>query len=171
MKALNTNNRLLRLLVLTTVLCFCFNFTFAQPGLPPRTITITPTQALNFGRVCVSGPGGTVTVGWDGSRTTTGGVTLLSAPNAQPAIFEIKLCQGRSVNITFTPVITLSGSNGGSISLDIGPTEKGGNNAVFQTNGDCNYITLLRVGGTLHLPGTTIPGIYTGSFEITFNQE
>jgi hypothetical protein len=93
------------------------------------------------------------------------------APTAQPAIFEIKLCQGRNVIITFSATTTLTGSNGGSLTLDIGPTEKGINGASFTSNSDCNFITPLRVGGTLNIPGTAIPGTYTGSFDITFNQE
>ena len=146
---------------------------FAQPDLPQRSLTVTATQAIHFGTLCVTGgAGGTVTVGYDGTRTSTGNIALLSiAPTAQPAIFEIKLCQGRNVIITFSATTTLTGSNGGSLTLDIGPTEKGINGASFTTNSDCNFITPLRVGGTLHIPGTAIPGTYTGSFDITFNQE
>ncbi|MEI6898920.1 MAG: DUF4402 domain-containing protein [Bacteroidota bacterium] len=154
-----------------TVLFFCFSSSFAQPGLPPRSITVISTQALDFGRVCDAGQGGTVTVGWDGSRTSTGSVALLASPTPMPAIFEIKLCQGRNVIITFASTTILTGSNGGSLILDIGPTEYGGNNVRFPTKGDCSFITPLRVGGTLHIPGTVILGTYSGSFEVTFNQE
>jgi hypothetical protein len=145
----------------------------AQPGLPQRTLTVTPTQAIHFGTLCVTGgAGGSVTVGYDGTRTSAGNITLLSiSPTARPAIFEIKLCQGRNVIITFSATTILTGSNGGTLILDIGPTEMGIDGASFTTNADCNYITPLRVGGTLHVPGTALPGTYTGSFEITFNQE
>jgi hypothetical protein len=167
------SRRLLKLLIFTSVLFLCFNISYAQPGLPPRTITATPTQAIHFGTFCVTGgSGGTVTVGYEGSRSSSGSITLLSmAPTARPAIFDIKLCQGRSVNITFAPNAILTGSNGGSLVLDIGPTEKGPNGASFAVNNDCNFITPLRVGGTLHIPGTALPGTYSGSFSITFNQE
>jgi hypothetical protein len=173
MKALNINEGFLKLLFLVTVLFFCVNSSFAQPALPQRTLTVTSTQSIHFGTFCISGgAGGTVTVGYDGSRSSLGDIILLSmSPTAQPAIFEIKLCQGRNVIITFDATITLTGSNGGSLTLDIGPTEKGGNSASFTTNNDCNFITPLRMGGTLHVPGTAIPGTYTGSFDITFNQE
>ena len=171
MNTLKTSTRFFRLLLATIGFVFYVSFSFAQPALPPRTITITPTQALNFGSFCVSASGGTVTVGWDGSKTSMGGITFLSGDNAQPAIFEIKLCHGRNIIITFSPTTSLTGSNGGSLTLDIGPTEYGGNNVRFPTKGDCNFITPMRVGGTLHIPGTAIPGTYTGSFEITFNQE
>jgi hypothetical protein len=172
MKVLNTNKWLLKLF-LATVLFFCFNLSFAQPGLPQRTLTVAATQPIHFGTFCVTGKGGgTITVGWDGSRTSTGDILLLSiAPIAHPAIFEIKLCQGRNVSIVFDATIILTGSNGGSFTLDIGPTEKGGNNARFATNSDCNFVTQLRVGGTLHIPATALSGVYTGGFNITFNQE
>jgi hypothetical protein len=109
-------------------------------------------------------------LGYDGSRSSTGNVVLLpTAPTATPAIFEIKLCQGRNVIISFDAFTMLSGDNGGSLKLDIGPTEKGINGATFSTNEDCNFITPLRVGGTLHIPDLALPGLYTGSFAITFN--
>jgi hypothetical protein len=171
MKGFNRSLLFFKLLFPGTILFLCAGFSFAQPGLPPRTITVTATQALNFGRVCVTGMGGTVTVGWDGSRTSTGGVVIISTPAAQPAIFEIKLCQGRNVSITYLATTILTGSNGGSLTLDLGPTEYGGNNASFPTKGDCSYITPMRMGGTLHIPGTAFPGTYTGTFDITFNQQ
>jgi hypothetical protein len=140
--------------------------------LPQRTITVTPTQGIDFGRFCVTGAGGTVTVGYEGNRTSTGGIALIGTPNAHSAIFEIKLCEGRTVNISFASTATLTGSNGGTLNLDLGPTEKGGNGATFNTNSDCNFITPLRVGGKLTIPpGTVIPGTYSGSFQINFIQE
>jgi hypothetical protein len=173
MKESNTDISYSKLLFIVTTCFFYFTISFAQPALPQRTLTVTPVQPIHFGTLCVTGgDGGAVTVGYDGSRTATGNIVLLAmAPTAQPAIFEIKLCQGRNVIITFDASTILTGSNGGVLTLDIGPTEKGVDGASFSTNGDCNFITPLRVGGTLHIPGTAIPGTYTGSFDITFNQE
>lgn len=173
MKGYDTTRRFFKSLFLTMIFVVCASFSFAQPALPQRTITVTPTQAIQFGTFCLTGvAGGTVTVGWDGNRTSTGDIVLLAmAPTAQPAIFEIKLCQGRNVNITFAATTSLTSIAGGLITLDIGPTEKGPNGSTFSTNNDCNFITPLRVGGTLHIPGTIPSGIYAGSFNITFNQE
>lgn len=173
MKALRTHKWFLKLLFLAIVFCFCFRFSYSQPPLPQRTLIVTVTQSIHFGTFCRMGSsGGTVILGYDGSRSSTGDIGLLSTePTSHPAIFEIKLCQGRNVVVTFDPTTILSGSNGGSFTLDIGPTEKGGNNVIFSTNSDCNFITPLRVGGTLHIPGTSIPGIYTGIFVINLSQE
>ena len=163
MIALNMHKYFVKLLFLTTILFFCVNFSFAQ-------LTVTATQAINFGTICLTGSSGTVTVGYDGSRTSTGNILLLSmAPIAQPAIFEIKLCPGGNVSVTFDATTILTGSNGGELTLDIGPTEKGPNGSIFATNSDCNIITPLRVGGTLHIPGTAISGTYAGSLAITIN--
>ena len=170
---MNTNRRFLKLLLITTVLFVCVNISFAQPVLPQRSITVTATQGIHFGTICLAGSsGGNVILGWDGSRTSTGDILLLSiAPTAHPSVFEIKLCEGRNVVITFDATTILNGSNGGSLTFDNGPTEKGPNGSSFSTNSDCNFITTMRMGGTLHIPGAAIPGTYTGSFAITFNQQ
>jgi hypothetical protein len=173
MKRPKTTRGFYQVLFFTTVLIFCFNFSFAQPELPPRTITVTATQGIHFGTFCLTGGvGGTVTEAWDGTRTSSGSIALLGmAPTSHPAIFEIKLCHGRNVIITYDATTILNGSNGGSFTLNMGPTEKGPNGASFIIYGDCNYITLLRMGGTLLIPGTALPGTYSGSFAITFNQQ
>ncbi len=162
----------IKLWFLTLVLLLFGGIANSQPALPQRSLTATATQAIHFGTLCVLGSGGTVTVGYDGSRTATGDIVLLAeAPFAQPAIFEVKLCQGRNVVITFSPTTLLTGSNGGSLTLNIGPTEKGISGIGFLTGTHCDYVNVLRVGGTLVVPGTAIGGTYSGSFDITFNQE
>ncbi|MFZ4400309.1 MAG: DUF4402 domain-containing protein [Bacteroidales bacterium] len=148
----------------------------AQPALPNRSVTVVATQAINFGAFClqtVASSGGTVQLDWQGNRSSTGQVVLLNSDSYYPAIFEIQLCQGRTVIITYPPTTTLTGSNGGFLTLNIGPTEKGGNGASFEVNNDCNFVTRLRVGGTLTVGNNSANpgGIYTGSFSITFNQQ
>jgi hypothetical protein len=162
-----------RLLLLAVAISYCFQYMSAQPDLPQRTLTVNATQAIHFGTFCITGgSGGTVTVDYNGIRTSTGDIVLLArAPISQPAIFEIKLCQGRNVIITYNSSTTITGNTGGSLTFNIGPTEKGGYGAYFPTNSDCNYVNILRVGGTLQVPGGALPGSYSGTFDITFNQE
>ena len=149
----------------------------AQPVLPPRIITVNATQELHFGTFSLQdagSPGGTVTVDFLGSRSYTGQLVLLAeAPLSQPAIFEVNLCQGRNVVITYSPTTILTGSNGGSMTLNIGPSEKGPSGTSFQVNTDCSFITQLRIGGTLVVGSNAANpgGTYTGSFSITFNQQ
>jgi len=169
MKTINLYNLYKEILFL--MLFFYSGFLFAQPLLPQRTLTVAATQGLYFGKFYDLGTGGTVSVDWQGIRNTTGGIIATPSSIARPALFEIKLCQGRNVTITYAATTTLTGSNGGSFQMNIGPTEKGVNGAVFPIENNCNFITILRVGGTLHVPGNSPPGFYSGSFEISFDQQ
>jgi len=165
MMVLNKSMYFLKWWFLTAIFFLCVHFSFAQ-------VSITNTQTLHFGTICLTGTAGTVTVGSDGIRTSTGNLILLSlSPVAQPAIFEIMNCPGGSVSLTFNATTILTGSNGGELTLDLGPTEKGISGSVFTTISDCNFITPVNMGGTLHIPDAAIAGTYTGSFDVTINME
>lgn len=159
----------LRLLFFNTIFLFCYHVSFAQPGLPQRTVTVQPTQAIDFGIFYVLSAG-TISVDWQGNVSTTGGVVSLSSSSARPAIFDIKLCEGRNVTITYDPTTTLT--NGvQSLTLNVGPTEKGPSGSSFPVNSNCTFITTLRVGGTLDVLAGTSSGVYNGNFSMTFTQE
>lgn len=146
------------------------------PSLPERTGILTVTQTLHFGDLTLKtgASSGTVTVDYNGSRTATGDVILLNMGNtAKPAIFQFKLCPGRTVIITYSPTVYLTGSNGGSILLHIGPTSCGISGAQFTSNKGCDDTHYVNVGGTIDIsPISSNPaGLYTGSFDLTFNQQ
>ncbi len=160
---------LMRLLFLTTIFLFCIHVSYAQPVLPQRTVTAQPTQNIDFGIFYVVSAG-TISVDWQGNLSTTGGVVSLSTATVQPAIFDIILCEGRNVTITYDPTITMT--NGvHPLTLNVGPTEKGPSGSSFPVNSDCSFVTILRVGGTLDVPDGAQPGVYNGSFSMTFTQE
>ncbi|WP_298363716.1 DUF4402 domain-containing protein [uncultured Lutibacter sp.] len=161
--------KLLHLLLFITVYFFTYNLT-AQPALPDRQITVLPTQPIDFGVFYVNGAG-TIEVDYQGNVTTTGGVISINTTSVTPAIFEIKLCQGRRVTIDYDYSVMINGSNGGQLELVIGPTERGVSGDEFPVDANCNFITVLRAGGKLNVPANAIPGEYTGSFPITFTQE
>lgn len=142
----------------------------AQPMLPQRSITALPTQPIDFGTFCVTGAG-SITVDYAGNVITDGGVVSIDQSSVTPAIFEIKLCQGRTVTIAYDYSVQLTGSNTGNLELVIGSTEYGGDGAEFPVSNDCNFITVLRVGGTLVVPANPVTGFYSGSFPITFTQQ
>lgn len=157
-----------RLSLLAFALCFGA-LVVAQPSLPQRSVTVLPTQELDFG-IFYASSAGTITVDWQGTVSTTGGVVSLSSSTVKPAIFDVSLCQGRNVTVTYAPSVTLY--NGvPSLTLNVGPTEKGPSGSTFPVNGDCSFITMLRVGGTLVIPGGAVSGVYNGSFSLTFTQE
>lgn len=166
MTARHFNKPFLKLLFFT--LFFCLNTAYSQPSLPQRTVSAIPTQPIDFGTFYVISAG-TITVNWQGSVSTTGGVVVVSSVNARPAIFDITLCQGRNVTLTYSPTTTIT--NGApSITLTIGDTEKGPSGATFVVDTNCTFITTLRVGGTLDIPDGAVTGVYTGSFSMNFTQ-
>jgi hypothetical protein len=160
---------LLKLLQLSVFLLFTSTI-IAQPGLPNRNITTLATQPIDFGVFYVASAG-TIEVDYQGNVNVTGGVVSLNTATVTPAIFEIKLCQGRKVAITYDYSVFIDGSNGGDIELVIGPTDRGISGSEFLTDNDCNFITVLRVGGKLIIPANAIPGVYVGDFSMTFTQE
>tara|TARA_B100000795_G_scaffold101721_1_gene74894 strand:+ start:542 stop:1054 length:513 start_codon:yes stop_codon:yes gene_type:complete len=170
MKLLNKHEIHITLLFLFTL--FYTEVTYTQPVLPQRAITIYASQSVDFGLFYDrDGSGGTISVDPQGSRTFTGGINTLPSYPGRPALFEVKLCQGRNVTITYPPTTILTGTNADQIVMQIGPTEKGGNGAVFATENNCNFITILRVGATLIIPPNTKTGVFAGNFEISFDQQ
>ncbi|PQJ76273.1 DUF4402 domain-containing protein [Polaribacter glomeratus] len=145
-------------------------FLQAQPDLPERGITLVPTQAINFGVFCISGSG-TIEVDFQGNVNVTGGVVSINTTTVTPAIFEIKLCQGRTITMNYDYSVFLNGSNGGQLELIIGGTERGISGDIFASENNCNFITPLRVGGKLIVPANAVPGMYTGVFPMSFTQE
>lgn len=145
--------------------------TNAQPTLPQREVTVQSTQPIDFGVFYDTGSGGTITVDYQGNRSTTGGIVAINSSITRPAIFEVKLCQGRNIIITYAPNTTINSGGSSPLILNIGPTEKGPSGISFPVNNNCNFITTLRVGGTLIVPGGAAKGTYSGNFYMTFAQE
>lgn len=162
------NKYFLKLVFLTLIFFFCLNTSYAQPSLPQRTITVQPSQPIDFGTFYVTSAG-TISVNWNGTVSTTGGVVVVSSATARPAIFDVKLCQGRNVTITYAPTTTISNGTP-SLTLNIGPSEKGISGSTFPVESNCTFVTTLRVGGTLDVPGGAATGTYNGSFSVNFTQ-
>lgn len=149
---------------------------YSQPSLPKRLFTANPVQNLSFGDLSIlpGSSGGTVTVDYSGNRSSTGSVVLLNLGGvSQQAIYEFKLCPGRLVTITYPPSVKLTGSNGGSMTLRLGPTNLGSSGSSFHTNAGCDNIQRISQGGELEVGsiGANPKGLYTGTISITFNQQ
>jgi hypothetical protein len=144
----------------------------AQPP-PPRPISIyvNPAQGLIFGAFFQGASGGSVIVYPDGSRSVTGSLVQanLGYPFS-PAIFEVDANQGTVVSIMNGPDVTLTGSNGGTLSLHIGAASTG---SVFVTTAVSPSRSQVRIGGTLTAgsPLANPSGNYSGTFSVTFIQQ
>ena len=157
---------------LSIALLSCSLAVTAQPP-PPRPIAVyaNPAQGMIFGAFFQGVSGGTVILNPDGSRASTGSVILanLGYPYS-PALFDIDANTGTVVTIMNGPDITLTGSNGGSITMHIGASSKG---TSFTTTIVSPSQTPVWIGGTLTVgtPLANPSGSYSGTFSVTFIQQ
>lgn len=163
---------LLRLAILLLLTYTCVEDVRGQQ-LPPRPIAIytNPTQGLFFGAFYHGMAGGSVIVYPDGSRTTTGDVIQASLGYTYaPAIFEVEADPGTRVGIANWPTSVLTGSNGGTMTVQLGPADLGNSFMVTTTPPDRMQI---RIGGTLTVGNSLANpvGAYNGQFNIIFIQE
>lgn len=154
----------------TSLLCYAQTPTDSLPG-DPGGLYVYTIQNLAFGAFYHGNTGGSIIIESDGSRSTTGDLVALNLGITYfNAIFEIEAPPGTIVSILNGPDATLTGSNGGSMTLSIGTSSPA---APFSTTLSPPSRTQVNIGGTLTVGNnaTSPPGSYTGTFYITFNHE
>ncbi|MFZ2341140.1 MAG: DUF4402 domain-containing protein [Bacteroidales bacterium] len=151
---------------------FCGSL-IAQPN-PPRPVIITAnaSQPLAFGAFTPGASGGTVTISAaGGTRSSTGTVILLNMGYLYtPAMFYIKANPGTVISLLTGPPSTITGSNGGSLSLQTNGTFPA---SPFVTQVPYQQLTTVLVGGILSVGSiaSNPPGYYSGTIDVTFVQE
>jgi hypothetical protein len=149
------------------LLLFIFQAAIAQEP-PPRPLKITVNQNLSFGAFYHGAGGGTVTVKTDLSRIASGDVVLLTMGYPfSPAIYTLTGTPGRIVSFLNPGEITLAGSNGGSLKLNLG-TSNPASPFVLTSTPLSLYIEGILTDGP---PASNPPGNFSGSFNITLMQE
>jgi hypothetical protein len=141
--------------------------------LPPKPISVfvNPAQGLSFGAFYHGTTGGSVIIYPNGSRSVTGDIVQANTgAQYSPALFEIEANEGTIISILNGPDITLTGSNGGTMTLHIGNANTG---SSFITTALPPQRTLVSIGGTLTVGNSLAnpPGNYSGTFSVTFMQE
>jgi hypothetical protein len=164
---------------LVAVLLLVSFSTFAQIKIPligiekpprPVTIFVDPAQGLSFGAFFQGPSGGTVIIYPNGARSTTGSVIQANLGfSYSPAIFEVDAEPGTIVTISNGPNATLTGSSGGTMTMQIGSSSLG---SPFTATAVSPARTQIRIGGTLIVgnPLANPPGNYNGTFSVTFIQ-
>lgn len=138
-----------------------------------RPLSFFKVNDLDFGSIIASGTAGTVRLAPDGTRTRTGGATLVGS-DAEPARFAGLGTPNRQVNISLgsnTIFITGPGPRMRVRDFEIGSTPT----AILSTTptrftiasalGNYNF----PVGATLEVGANQTPGDYAGTFTITLN--
>ena len=144
--------------------------TDSLPG-DPGAIHVYTYQNLQFGTFAQGGSGGTITVSNSGGRSATGSIILINQGGSFfQSIIDVEATPGSLISITNGADATLTGSNGGTVTLTIGNSNP---TSPFNTSIAPPGRTPVNIGGTLTVGNSTAspPGNYTGVFYITFNQE
>lgn len=140
-----------------------------------RPLEFIRVENLNFGRVIRSTTAGTVTVAPDGTRTKTGGVTLIGT-GFQPARFAGMGTNNQRVDVSLGSAsifVTGPGAPMRVRTFVLGSTPT----AVLTTTvqrfriNSATGIFNFPVGGTLEVGANQTPGTYTGTWTITLNYQ
>jgi hypothetical protein len=172
MKTGNIKIRSVTWLLRTTLL---FLLPAVCPGLlnaqvnPPRPIGLVASslQSLNFGIFSITGSsGGTVTVSNTGIRSSTGDIFLTGSTHTY-GIFTIDVVTGTSLYLMNGPTATLTGSNGGQMTMNLGETYPGFPYTTISSS------TVFQIGATLIVGpmNDNPPGDYYGTYEIIINHQ
>ena len=138
---------------------------------PPRPVEVTVVQNLGFGAFAQGAIGGSVIINSAGLRSSSGDIILLNLGYIfAAASYRLVANAGTVISILNGPNVSLPGSNGGSMTLQIGASDPVSPFVIMTVP---PAFTLMNVGGTLTVgnPGANPPGNYSGTFDITFIQE
>ncbi len=153
------------------VILSLLSFTASAQEDPPVPLQVSTFQNLSFGAVIQGNTGGTVIIDPQGSRTVTGDIIPVNLGHQYaPAIFEIEGNPGAIVSIVNGPDATLTGSNGGTLTMHIETSIPA---SPFINTKTAPSRTQIRIGGTLYVGNQSHnpSGDYIGYFSVTFVQQ
>mgnify|MGYP001768292545 CR=1 FL=1 len=139
--------------------------------MPPRPVSGGFVQNMAFGAFAPGVSGGTVSLTPQGMRYSTGSIILVDFGYLYyPAIIELSGNPGTILHLVNGPDATLTGSNGGYLTMTIGQSLPGD---PIILNADPPAVNQVRIGGTLTVGsiGANPAGFYTGSFSVMVVQE
>jgi len=129
-------------------------------------ISITKTSDLNFGSFAPSATDGTVSVELDGTRSATGGITLLNQLGAQKAVFTVNGTPNESYYVKLPTedgnTIPLTGPQGADPLIITSLVHNAVDNPALDDEGK----KMFSVGGTLSVKANQPAGEYTGTFDV-----
>ena len=137
----------------------------------PAMMAVYTVQNMHFGAFTQGPIGGTIAISNSGVRTVTGDVIGLNMGVGYfEAIFDVEAFPGPMISVTNGPNCTLTGSNGGSMTMTLGSCSPG---SPFASSVQPPSRTSVHIGGTLTVgpPASNPPGTYSGTFYVTFHQE
>ena len=166
-------DKYIKLVILASIIMITTSHNVFGQELPPRPINITVNlaQQLSFGAFYHGVSGGSVIIYPDGSRSATGDVVLINMGFTYSAgLYDLVGNAGTLISLLSGSTAILSGSNGGSLTVQIGSSEPISPFIIITT---APSSTQLRIGATLIVGNmfANPSGNYSGSFDLTFVQE
>ena len=123
-------------------------------------ISIIQKQDLNFGTMMAPSSDSTITLAYNGTKSTTGGVYLLNNSSFTNGIFTIEGQSGRTVNMSLPKEILIYNNNGNSLIVNNFSSDTGVSFVLNSNTIDAN------IGATLHIPAHADVGDYTGTYTV-----
>ena len=129
-----------------------------------QPLEIVKTADLAFGNIASGTSEGTVEIFIDGSRTATGGVTLIEAGNvSNAASFDITGLADASFTVEVPVSIVIETAGGvDQMTVDNFYSSLNSDNSFLDANGEAN----LQVGAILNVAAQQAAGLYSGSFDV-----
>jgi hypothetical protein len=152
-----------------TVAALC-NHRFAQAATASTTVDANIVSTINlvaqngivFGDISASSIPGTVSIGVDGSRNSTGGANINSNTSGTPARFEVSGDPNALYIITLPTTIVITSSSGDSMTVDNFVSAPSANGQL-DPGGRQN----LNVGATMNIGSFQPFGAYRGTMATT----
>jgi hypothetical protein len=128
-----------------------------------QPIEIAKITDLAFGNIASGTADGAVIISTDGTRTATGGVSLIDAGSvSNAASFDITGFADASFTIEVPSSVTIQTAGGANQMIVNNFISSLGSNAVLDANGEAKVF----VGATLNVSAQQEAGLYSGSFQV-----
>ena len=128
-----------------------------------RSLQIVSTSGLSFGTVSPGAAAGTVVLDPSGSRSSTGGVTLVSTNTGSASSVALQGTPAMTYSVTLPGDVTLTSSGGATMTLNGLKTNLTGGSGAIGTNGNGSF----NIGGTLAVAAAQVVAEYSGTFQVT----
>lgn len=129
-------------------------------------INLVAETSIVFGDISSSSIPGTVTIGTDSSRITTGGVTVNTNTSGTPALYEVSGDPSATYSVTLPDSVVLTSAAGDRMVVDKF-TSIPNNNGQLDSSGRQK----VNVGGTLHVDSFQPFGAYRGIMSTTVDYD
>lgn len=130
------------------------------------TINLVAQNGIVFGDISASSIPGTVTIGTDSSRVTTGGVTVNSNTSGTPASYEVTGDPNATYSVTLPTSVVLTSAAGDSMVVDSFTSIPDANGQL-----DSGGRQVMNVGARLNVGSFQPFGAYRGIMSTTVDYD